>query len=323
MRLEDSTYRAFLALLQNSLWKTPIPEGMLPLTVGQWDAIYRMSWGQAVTGIIYDAIQTLPRSSGLKLSQIGRWMSSAAVVEENNAHMDAAIEQMQALWREHGITALIQKGQNIARMYPVPSHRVSGDIDWHFPTRKDWKAALELVKAYNPETDSDGDLHYVRDGIVMEHHRKGIDHSDTISVLVMINEHILHHALVMGVGFKHFCDMAVAYHYYAGQYSPDELRQELRRQHLTGWTNLLDATLVQEFGMPQEYLPFPVEGEPEVGKLMELVIADGNLGLDKENRYAGFGQRASLFLGCCPGKFLSRWTNLVIGRLFRGVRSQE
>ena len=323
MKLGDGTYCAFMALLQNALWESPLPEGMLPLTVGQWDEIYRMAWGQAVTGIIYDAIQRLPKDNGLKLAQIGRWMSSAAFVEDNNARMDAAIREMSAMWEAHGIKALIQKGQNIAKMYPVPEHRVSGDIDWHFPTRRDWKAALELVKGYNPEVDSDGDLHYVRDGIVMEHHRHGIDHADTIPVLVMINEHILHHALVMGVGFKHFCDMAVAYRYYAGQYSSEELRKELRRQHLLGWTQLLDATLVQEFGMPEEYLPFPVEGRPDVGRLMELVIADGNLGLGKEDRLGGFRDRARLFLKYCPWKFFSRWTNLAIGRLSRGVRSRE
>lgn len=317
------TYTAFLALLKNALWDKPVPEGILPLSGLQWERLYRMAWTQAVTGVLYDAVSRLPNGSGLTLSHIGSWMTSVNFIEENNARMNATIARMESEWKSFGVTAIVQKGKNIARMYPVPTHRISGDIDWYFPTKADWNKGLALAKPYGPETDSDGDIHYKRDGIVMEHHRHGSDPDDPISVLIMVNEHILHHAMVMGIGFRHLCDMAMAYRYYKGRYDPARLKRRLKRMGLWRWTRLMDAFLVEVLEMPEDYLAFPYRKNIDVSVLEYLIISDGNLGLSKENRMSGFRQRAPLFLKYAPARFLGRYASLTIGRLRRGIRSQD
>lgn len=323
MRFGSNTYNVFLALLRRSLWQEEDIKGKFPLTSAQWDEIYRMSWVQAVTGLLYDAIEGLPKNSGLNSAQIARWMSSARFIEENNAMMNAAINNMALEWKAHGITAIVQKGRNVARMYPRPEHRVSGDIDWYFPSRNDWEKALALVQSYKPETDSDGDIHYTRNGIVVEHHRHGSDPDDPVSVLIMINEHILHHAMVMGIGYRHFCDMALGYRYYKGKYDPEELRTKLRKMHLLRWTHLLNTFLIEVMGMPEEYLPFPVKGRHGTAVLEFLVINDGNLGLEKDHRMDGLNMRSKLFLHYAPVRFLSRWVGLAFGRLLRIVKNKE
>lgn len=320
MKFGSNTYNVFLALLRRSLWQAEDIAGKFPLTTAQWDEIYRMSWIQAVTGLMYDAIEDLPKNSGLTAAQIARWMSSVRFIEENNSMMSMAIDNMAAEWKSRNVTAIIQKGRNIARMYPKPEHRVSGDIDWYFPTRQDWEMALAMVQSYSPETDSDGDLHYTRNGIVVEHHRHGSDPEDPVSVLLMINEHILHHAMVMGIGYRHFCDMALGYKYYKGKYDPARLRKELKRQHLWRWTQLLNTFLVEVLGMPEEYLPFPVEGRHGTAVLEFLVINDGNLGMEKDHRMDGLNMRSKLFMNYAPVRFFSRWISLALGRLLRMLK---
>lgn len=323
MKFGSNTYNVFLALLRRSLWQTEDMTMKFPLTSAQWDEIYRMSWIQAVTGLLYDAIEGLPKNSGLSAAQIARWITSVRFIEENNSVMDVAIDNMAQEWKSHGITAIIQKGRNIARMYPRPEHRVSGDIDWYFPTKSDWVKARMIAESYHPEVDSDGDLHYTRNGIVVEHHRQGSDPEDPVSVLAMINEHILHHAMVMGIGYRHFCDMALGYQYYKGQYDPAKLRKKLKKMHLLRWTQLLNLFLVEVLGMPEEYLPFPVKGKHGTAVLEFLVLNDGNLGMEKDHRMDGLNMRSKLFMHYAPVRFFSRWAGLAFGRFIRVLKSAE
>lgn len=323
MKFGSNTYNVFLALLRRSLWRAEDITGKFPLTSSQWDEIYRMSWVQAVTGLLYDAIEDLPKNSGLTAAQIARWMSSVRFIEENNSMMSVAIDNMALEWKSNDVTAIIQKGRNIARMYPNPEHRVSGDIDWYFPTRKDWEKALVMVQNYKPEMDSDGDLHYTRNGIVVEHHRHGSDPDDPVSVLIMINEHILHHAMVMGIGYRHFCDMALGYKYYQGKYDPEKLRKRLKKMHLLRWTQLLNTFMVEVMGMPEEYLPFPIKGRHGTAVLEFLVLNDGNLGMEKDHRMDGLNMRSKLFMSYAPLRFFSRWMGLAFGRLARIMKNTE
>lgn len=317
----SSTYNVFLALLRRSLWQDKDTALKLPLTSAQWDEIYMMSRTQAVTGLMYDVIESLPKNSGLSAAQIARWINSVNFIEENNARMNSTIDNMAREWEAHGVTAIIQKGRNIARMYPHPEHRASGDIDWYFPTRDDWNKARVMAESYHPEVDSDGDLHYARNGIVVEHHRHGSDPDDPVSVLVMINEHILHHAMVMGIGYRHFCDMALGYRYYKGQYDPARLYRKLQKMHLLRWTQLLNLFLVEVLGMPEEYLPFPVKGKHGTAALEFLVLNDGNFGMEKDHRLDGLHIRSKLFIHYAPMRFFSRWMGLALGRLMRMLKS--
>ena len=193
-------------------------------------------------------------------------------------------------------------------------------------------------------------------------------------MLLMLEDHVLKHAMVMGVGLKQICDVAILRHAVANRTVANRVSVSSTsatqcpptassagvtagRPHnasgrgwdrqLAGsrWSRLL-ARAIEQLGLDA---PVPLNGsadpaasarngcgfglaEPrgrelqswrrrrelrDAQRLAELILEDGNMGLDKENRFSGFSKRAALFLRYAPVKFLSRWLSLICGRLLR------
>lgn len=289
-------YGLFLNLLECGLdGSTPVLPGKV--TQEEWEFLYATARRQAVQGLIYDSLEMAGESS-IPADLAARWALETVRLEQNYEKVKRTAEKQAAAWKKHGIGAVMVKGLRSARYYRHPEHRVMGDIDWWFLTPDDWNAALDLLHeaGITPGYDSDGDLHYILDGTVIEHHRKGLEYAGPCGELLLLNKHILHHAMVMGVGMRHICDYKAALNYFKGQYDPDEYVRLLEDEGLSAWTEVLD-------GMPDRFL--------------EMVMEDGNLGLDKKHRLSGFFRRAAFFLRIAPGPFLQRWKGLVLGRLKR------
>jgi len=227
---------------------------------------------------------------------------------------------MSAVWSGMGLDACVLKGLESAALYPVPEHRQCGDVDWYFPSQGQRCKANSWAMANGSGVgkDSDGCLHYSLGGVLMEHHLLRIDPSDKAQVLGMYIMHIQKHAMVMGIGFRHFCDVALAYRRFSGQYQPDALKETLSRGGALRWSALMDAFLVRELGLDERFLPLSdwrVVPDADVDRLLDLVIEDGNFGLQKKNRMSGFFRRFALFMRYSPSEFFRRWLFLAAGRM--------
>lgn len=357
MTATDRPYCAFLSLLRRSLWDTPLEEGLFPLSEDEWEALHAFAVRQAVSAVVFDSVSKMPREIAPSTALLARWVLSVQRQEDISVAMEAAVRVQAGWWREAGITAVQLKGQSIAAFYPCPQHRMCGDIDWYFPTEGDWDAALELVrsKSLATEKDSDGDVHYVWEGIVVEHHRRW-DHLSSARSrrylremeadydmvgeanvlpaelnLLMINVHILKHAMVLGVGFRQVCDLAVMCRALHDVVDAGRYRDMITRTGLEKWTEMMHSVLVDVLSMPEEYLPYPLENHRDIARFTDLVMRDGNLGMHRDgDGYQGRGRlgrlaymaggymdRAGLFLRYAPGEFISRGWNLLAGRLSR------
>ncbi len=313
----------FLSLLRAALWNTPIDiDGTAPAPE-EWIEVYRLARFHTVQGLLFDVVRELPAQAGVPRSLSAQWLVEVSGLEGNYEKHKALVEAQDEFWKSNGVDAVLIKGLSVAAMYRVPEHRVLGDIDWCMPGRDNWRRSCELVRAkgYQIALDSDGDCNYVVDGIVVEHHRKGLPEQGVSGCLLMLSEHILHHAMVTGIGLRHICDMAVAYSHYCGRYNMDEYIKAIRRRGMYKWTVLLNEVLKSMIGTSAEVLPAIPESNlvrsGDVELFNELVLSDGNFGLDKERRFSGFCKRARLFLRYAPGKFVRRWIGLLAGRASR------
>lgn len=312
----------FFRLVRSALWKAPV-ELEQPVSAETWQEVYAMAKRQTVEGVLFDVIRDLSSDSGMPLALAARWMLDADNIEKWYRRMSAELEVQTRFWQENGIDAVLMKGMSVAVMYPVPEHRVFGDIDWWMRGEHDWDRALELVrdKGFDISYDSDGDIHYVSNDIVVEHHRYGLPVEGPVGVLLMLNEHILHHAMVAGIGVRHMCDMAMAYRHYSGAYDAAEYVSKLREMRMLRWTALLHGVLKTALGTPSDLLPdVPVTlrvPQRDCDRLVRLVMEDGNFGLDKKNRYSGFRRRFMLLFRYVPGLFVRRWVGLLFGRMRR------
>lgn len=299
-----------LKLLRAALWNAAL-EGFT-CSEDDWYGAYLLARRHALRGVLYDAVVRLPADCGIPQALAGRWRSDALSAEARYAGISRVADKQKETWTRRGINAVELKGRTVAAFYPVPSHRVSGDIDWWFPTGDDWDRALETVlfNRCTPVYDSDGDFHYQLGNVVVEHHRKGLELEGPLGILLMLNKHILHHAMGAGVGLRQVCDLAMALDRLEGSYDRAEYLRALSDRGLKRWNSVLEGLVawIKEGG---SVLP----DDRRVRKLWKMVLTDGNFGHYKERRFSGFFGRAAFFAGIAPGKFLLFWIRLVAGHL--------
>lgn len=119
----------FFSLLRSGLKGTE-PEEVLFAGPVDWAAIYAMADSQTVAPLVTDGIDRLPAARKPSIEILEPFLADVLATEMRNAaldHFSAVIFRKFKLKKD--IPVLMVKGQGLARLYPVPSHRQPGDID--------------------------------------------------------------------------------------------------------------------------------------------------------------------------------------------------
>lgn len=324
----------FLNVLRASLWGAPFG-GASPVTESDWDSLLNQSRAHAVYALIADGAALLSQENRPSLKQIATLSVALDAIETGNERVNAVVRTMAAFWEKEGVKALLLKGQGLAGIYPTPLHRTPGDIDWYFPEKENFSKALALVQAkgFAPEIDGDKDYHYCVNGVVVEHHQKWCDLSSPfkqiriaaiekqfgytcgqeyitlapLTNLIQLNVHILKHLLVMGIGWRQLCDLALATKHYQGQYSKEDYCQAIRELGLMRWTRILYGVLAKYLGTDCAWLPVDPKFGRDTDRLAELIMECGNFGRESGKRMIGSYVSASrLLIRYVPGEVIWR-----------------
>ena len=314
--IRTDTVKVLLILLRAGLWeKEPEDLSLFPLSVSDWEAVFRLAQCQTVTGLVWQGVLRLPEPLLPPESLLLRWVAKADDIERKNRRMNAAVAELYRLFQENGLHPVLQKGQGVARLYEQPLLRECGDIDLYFPDKDEWTNAVSLIRkqGITLQGEADGSLLYRWNGIGVEHHPRLTDISNPfrrkylqeleqtcgfqdvplsdengskllITIpsptleLLLINAHIMKHAFGWGVGLRQLCDMARACYHYRNILQPDEMERIYHRLGIGKWSCLLHSFLTDYLGLPPSCWPYadqPVNTLP----LLELVIEGGNFGL--------------------------------------------
>ena len=338
----------FLVVLRAGIWGT-LSRGSNPVFKTEWKSLISQAKGHAVQALIADGAGLLPVEQRPSLQQIASLSVAVDAIERANERVNAVVKSMAAFWEKEGVTAVLLKGQGQAGMYPNPLHRTPGDIDWYFPGKENFSIALALVRAkgFAPEIDGDGDYHYCVNGVVVEHHQNWCDLSNPfkqiriaeiekqyghtygpeyntlapLTNLIQLNVHILKHLLVMGIGWRQLCDLALATKYYQGQYSKEDYYLAIRGLGLMSWTRLLYGVLAKCLGTDCAWMPITPKFGKDTDRLTELIINCGNFGSESGKRMLGSYFSASLLLiHYVPGEVLWRPLRLAGNRFYQLFR---
>ena len=136
----------FFALLRLAIDKgQPLEK---ELTAEEWQAIYRMSGQQGLQGIMFQAVEKLPKALRPDEDLLFNWYGDCYQIECLNQHIDETAVQVSKYYQEHGFRTCILKGQGNALMYPNPRRRTPGDIDiWVTPkTRRSGACAGDVIR---------------------------------------------------------------------------------------------------------------------------------------------------------------------------------
>ena len=99
----------------------------------QWDELLETARNQSVTGVLSHAIERLPDGQLPSRIQVRKWMMERTKAVRRNALMEARARELAQLFSEAGFRSAVLKGQGVARFYPDPTLRQSGDIDLWVP----------------------------------------------------------------------------------------------------------------------------------------------------------------------------------------------
>ena len=99
----------------------------------EWQEAYQMADKQALTGILFSAVEKLNSDNKAAMPPTGlfyQWIGDALQIENRNKEVDYAAAQLTRIFKGGGMRSCVLKGQGIAQLYPEPERRQSGDVDY-------------------------------------------------------------------------------------------------------------------------------------------------------------------------------------------------
>lgn len=99
----------------------------------EWDGLHKTAGEQSVTGILFRALDVLPEEQMPSRDQCRRWMMDRTKAVRRNALVDQRARELTEIFSAAGFRSAVLKGQGVARLYPDPTLRQSGDIDLWVP----------------------------------------------------------------------------------------------------------------------------------------------------------------------------------------------
>lgn len=319
--------KAFFYLIQAGLYERNLktfPE----LSLKQWKALVAMARRQTVTGLLYRGVTHLPKDYPLPEEILLTLVAESDRIEKQSRTIQDVADGILEQFRANGLHPIVMKGPEVAKFYAQPLLRECGDLDLYLtPDEFDKAASL----SGEVRTAPDGSVHYKRDGIDIDQHRRYFDiHSRHLpavpspeATLLMLSGHILKHCMGVGIGLRQLCDMAMAYK--GLDVPPDRLRQCFREAGLERWNILLFSFLHEHLGAEPLYDTLP-SSEP----LLKIVLEGGNFGHHGPTREASlhksplrrklgtarlFLRRLSFSLRYAPKEFLPLVGDLLKGNL--------
>lgn len=280
-----------------------------------WHELLTFAKKQTIVGIYWQGMQRLGDASNKPSEdEVMEWMGEYTKIVRKNKKTDEAVASLTKLMNDNGIGFFMFKGQAVARFYPIPVARTSGDVDFYV-FKKDWeKAKKVLQERVNIENAySFRHLEFSHNGIPFEMHYHTavfasnsrqrywdklidsysggvLDHVEingveiptlppTVNAIYLFT-HIYHHFLKEGIALRQFIDWMMFFEAKHEVIVVSELTAKLERLGLLRAFKAFGAVLVDVLGMDAKYFPLAitVKDRRYEDKIMSIVLKYGNFG---------------------------------------------
>lgn len=318
----------FLELLRVSLWGG---EPQIPNDFKDWGKVFTLAKTQSVLSLVANAVLNDPKLSGqladgVKAKLKGHVMANMAT----HSMLNNSVVQVVSALDAAGISSVLLKGQALARNYPIPEFRACGDIDIYvgsenylracdvlsaFATWKEEGRPEDNVKHYDIRIGqtpveihrySDVNASKYYDGIYQAYSYEGLTQdlremdfagtvvrtpADDFNAFYIFN-HLWHHFLTSGIGFRQFCDWMMFLHVHKEDIDRAKLKKIIEDMDLMVPWQAFGCVLVEKLGMPADEFPFyDARKGKKVRKIVERIITEGNFGKVREMYKDRSGER--------------------------------
>lgn len=305
----------FLELLRCGLWSRSVDVAMFSGRT-DWDAILTLASQQTVSGIIAEAIKTLPSQIQPPTAILNKFRSIVVANLRIHSLINRTLVEAVTLFTENGIPPILLKGQGVAMNYPNPTLRMCGDIDLYVGSEL-YDRACELAALWG---DKDGrcikstkHYHFKHGNVVVELHRiaetlPSPSHNSRFqqwtqlhlhggnlrSVLIegaaislppvqfdalYIFNHLWHHFFIGGVGLRQLCDWVRYLHAFNKEIDQVLLERDLKSFGLWKAWRMLGCLAVDMLGLPEAEYPFYTpDYRGNSRRILDLIESEGNFG---------------------------------------------
>lgn len=176
--LTEKLRAALLLLVRAGLWGQVYEDvSALSLSDVEWNGVYRLSRQHTVTALAFHGLLLLPEYKFPPQALLVKWAAESDAVERRNVKMNGVLEQLYDIYREKGLSPVLQKGQGTATCYDTPLLRECGDIDLYFNNHVAWNIALSSLRRCHVKFvhQADKGIWFEWQGVDIEYHRRLFD----------------------------------------------------------------------------------------------------------------------------------------------------
>ena len=291
-------------------------------TETQWNNALELAQEQSIEGVLLSAIERLSDEQRPPKFVLLQWIGLVQMQEANSIKIAEASETVIKYFRENGFACSILKGSAVARYYPKPARRSSGDVDvWVDGGRK-------KIYDFARKFDKDGKLygvnyhhihfHLIEDVHIEVHiwpsflsspirnwrlhkfcnlHRPTMDNGmpslafDRVFILLHAYQHFCGH----GLGMRQIMD----YYYVLKQGFTEEEKTDsvywIRRLGMGRFARGLMWVLREYFGLEEQYLLMEPD-EKEGRFIIQEVMLTGNMGHSDTRKWGSMKTPLSRFM---------------------------
>lgn len=297
------------------MYGIPVPESELPESI-DWKAVLALAQQHAVVGTIINSVQFLPERLRPSDSTSAKMNKFALGLIQANMVLDRTAARLVEFLERQGISGVLLKGQGVARYYPMPQIRQTGDIDFYVG-RAQYRKAVEVCRRQLAADQSEcEEMHFSFDidGVEIELHRlaskvyspirnrcfqrwvveelersperRTITLGNATVVLpsydfdaIFIFYHAWRHYIMGGIGLRQLCDWAMIFQSHGADIDTAKLISNLRRFGLTKSWKLFACIVVGYLGVPADKMPLYDSAFSRKSEIvLEEILDGGNFG---------------------------------------------
>lgn len=301
-----------LQLLRCALWGHSYTN---TISAKEFQNLLHLADVQTVFGLVFGALKDTQIDGMEDKMPIYEAVGILEQIQQQNSAINKEILFMCNAFRSERLDYIVVKGQTLGCLYPHPSLRQSGDID--FLVRDNYQIAkaktekaLDVTlseKILEKEVGFDRndvryELHTRLRGWAKKRHQKMWDQlieqewqseyyveiesvkvrtlSPTLNAAYVFI-HLFFHFIREGVSLRQFCDWAIILHYFNDEIDRKELAEILSNLDMMNSYKAFGSILVDELGLPINYFPFTIADEDRKWKekILRDIFAGGNFGI--------------------------------------------
>ena len=300
--------------LRSALWGIPFNR---QISAEEFLNVMAVAEQQTVTALVFD---TLSRQKvGIEKKVVLNYTNKLSRIHRKNQLFNATLQEFARRCEQHHISYIVMKGQTVGGLYPVPTLRIPGDIDFLIKDEYETcKRQIELAFGVKlPQVIMEKEISYTWNNVLFELHdtllvfgsKKNMDYWRQLtdeaweeSCHVMIDNtrvrtlpptlnavylflHLFFHLIREGVALRQLCDWAVFLKAYSNDIDRRKLAQIIEQLDIEKAFLAFGYILINDLGLAPAAFPLKVSQEDAAWrtKILSDIFKGGNFG--KKNHH--------------------------------------